>query len=422
MKITIDRLAQRLESELRAPLNLGSGEAARRIDGVAAGLCVRPETAEQAAAIVRLCAEAEAAVIPRGGGTAMAFGNPPRRADVVIELGSLARVIEHDAANLTVTVECGITLEALRARLAAEKQRAALDPPFPERATVGGTIAANLNGPSRFGAGAVRDLVIGIKVILASGESIKGGGKVVKNVAGYDMCKLFVGSLGTLGIIAEATLRLAPNPEATATLVADGALERAEEFVQKVAASALLPAAVFLSGSRSRGSWQVAVRCEGFSAAVERQLRELQVIAGGTALAVHVLTPGGADSLWAECRDLPLAPNHVVYRLTVPRGSVFAVLRESRSWNPQDTVCDASVGTLWLGFPASRPAVRYLAAMESVAREHRGHAVLVAAPPELKAGINVWGSSPANLVLMQEIKRQFDPAALFNPGRFVGGL
>src|SRR5262249_54132301 len=156
---------------------------------------------------------------------------------------------------------------------------APFDPPFPERATVGGTIAAKLNGPRRGCYGSVRDLVIGMKVTLISREQIKAGGKVVKNVAGYDMCKLFVGSLGTLGVINEATLRLAPLAESAMTMIAEGTFEQARQLAAALDCSPLLPAAVFLASDRDQENWRLVVACEGFAEMIERCRRDLAALA-----------------------------------------------------------------------------------------------------------------------------------------------
>jgi glycolate oxidase FAD binding subunit len=424
MRASVDQLAQRLSAALGpgGVLVDDATRAAHRIDGVTPALLVSPESIEQLAAVVRFCSEADAAIVPWGGGTAIALGNPPRRADVVIQLGKLTRVIEHDAANLTVSAECGLTLAALQSTLAPKKQFAPVTPPFPDRATLGGTVAANLNGPRRSYYGGVRDLVIGIKFVMPSGELIKAGGKVVKNVAGYDMSKLLVGSLGTLGIIAEVTLRVAPIAESATTLIAEGSPAQAESYVRAIAHSVLLPAAVFLRATRSSNTCQVPVWCEGFSASVERQLRELEVLAKQSDMAARALDLPAHTALWDELRDFPLASDRVMYRVTLPRAALFTFLENIRQWNPAALVCDALAGTVWLAFSARPKAIRHFPAIESVARELRGHAILFAAPEALKSPVNVWGASPATLSIMSAIKRQFDPAQLLNPGRFVGGL
>jgi glycolate oxidase FAD binding subunit len=275
MKSTVDQLAHRLAAEVGvvAVVTEQSALASHIVDGMRALVC-SPAAAEQIAAALRICAEAEAAVIPWGGGTAMPIGNRPSALDVVIETSRLDRAIEHDDANLTATVQSGITLMALQEILARQKQFLPFDPPFPARATVGGIVAANLNGPRRSCYGSVRDLVIGMKVALASGELIKAGGKVVNNVAGYDMCKLFVGSLGTLGILTEVTLRMAPIPETSATVIVAGGLPKVLQLVDELSRSPLLPAAVALMNSSALGvgqnDWQAVIRCEGFAETVTR--------------------------------------------------------------------------------------------------------------------------------------------------------
>src|SRR5262245_36897425 len=209
MQTSADQLAQRLVTALGgdALINDTNALAAYKVDGRQPKLVCCPESPEKVAAALKICAEAHAAVTPRGGGSALAIGNPPRHIDVVMATTKLNGIIEHDDANLTVTAQSGITLKTLQTALAPKRQFVPIDAPFPEVSTLGGIVAANLNGVRRGCYGSVRDLVIGMKVGLAGGEHVKAGGKVVKNVAGYDMCKLLVGSLGTLGIITEITLR-----------------------------------------------------------------------------------------------------------------------------------------------------------------------------------------------------------------------
>jgi glycolate oxidase FAD binding subunit len=218
MKISADALGARLAGELDAgavecaPASL----AAHGVDGQTPALVCFPSEAEQVGSILRISAEAGAAVVPWGGGTSMRLGNIPRRVDVVIALKNMTALIEHDDANLTATVQAGMRVASFQEILGRRRQFLPLDPPHPERATIGGIVAANVNGPRRTMYGGVRDLVVGMKMVLATGERIKTGGKVVKNVAGYDLGKLFIGSLGTLGIVTETTFRMAPLPETAA--------------------------------------------------------------------------------------------------------------------------------------------------------------------------------------------------------------
>lgn len=424
MLTRLDRLIQSLRSALEPAGVTAEAESltSYRIDGITPRLVVTPESNEQIGAALRHCSEARATVVPWGGGTAMTLGNPPRQVDVVMNLGHLNRVIEHDPANLTVSAQCGMTLAALQSALYPEKQFVPIDAPFPGRATLGGIVAPNLNGPRRSCYGSVRDLVIGMKVMLAGGESIKAGGKVVKNVAGYDMCKLFVGSLGTLGIITEVTLRVAPIAESVATFIGRGPLAHARRFIEDLAGSPLLPASVFLLGGNTEDDWRVAVWCEGFAQEVERHLRDLQAIAGRGNLKGEVAGAENHNALWNKLRDVPLEPHRIVYRITVPRSAILDFIKRAQDWNVTEIVSDTSMGTIWLAFPVNKAAIARFSEIESVARQRRGHAVLFSAPASLKTGINVWGQSPETLSLMREIKRQFDPNELLNPGRFLVGI
>jgi len=432
MKSTIDQLAQRLGAELGAAavVTEPSVLASHVVDGMQPALVCSPATAEQIAAALRVCAEVEAAVIPWGGGTAMPIGNRPRAVDIVIETSRLDRAIEHDDANLTATVQSGITLMALQEILARQKQFLPFDPPFPARATIGGIVAANLNGPRRSCYGSVRDLVIGMKVALASGELIKAGGKVVKNVAGYDMCKLFVGSLGTLGILTEVTLRMAPIPETAATVVAAGTLPKVLQFVDELSRSPLLPAAVALMNSGALGAgqndWRAAIRCEGFAETVTRHLADSQALVQQVGLGDEILRDHTDGQLWDRVRDFPLQKGRVVYRVTVPRASLAECAQAIEDWNTPEfqpaVVSDALTGTLWAAEPERQTSPQRFADLLSLAQRCGGHAIIFAAPADAKKNIDVWGPAPPTLVLMRKIKNQFDPKGLLNPGRFIAGI
>ena len=361
MQFSSDRLAQSLEGELGADAVTSelSSLAAYNVDGREPALLCFPASPEQVAAALRLCSEANATVTPWGGGTAMAIGNPPRQVDIVIGLERLNRLVEHDQANLTATVQSGHRLAALQEVLARHNQFLPFDPPAPARATVGGVVATNLNGPRRSYYGSVRDLVIGMKVVLASGEQIKAGGKVVKNVAGYDMCKLFVGSLGTLGIITEVTLRMAPIPETEATLIASGTLLEVQQFAHELSRSKLLPSAVLLLNVPTskatdlvQSDWRVAVRCEGFAETVARHLRDAASMAQKIGLVTATLRENDHRRFWDEMRDFPLQVDRLVYRVTLPRSSTTEFIQTIHSRLLADLhpeiVSDIAMGTVWI--------------------------------------------------------------------------
>jgi glycolate oxidase FAD binding subunit len=435
MKPSKDHLAQRLASELGSEAVTGElpALADHAVDGMEPALLCLPEAPDQIAAALRICSEAEAAVTPWGGGSAMAIGNPPRRIDVVIALQRLNRLLEHDHANLTATVQAGMAVTAVQESLAGQNQFVALDPPFPGKATIGGVVAANLNGSRRLFYGSVRDLVIGVKVVLASGEQIKGGGKVVKNVAGYDMCKLFVGSLGTLGIITEVTLRMAPLPETAATLVISGALPGVSALGEQLSRSALLPARVFLLNHEAnklaeplREEWALAFSAEGFEETVARHLNDAGTIAAKLDLGSEILRGDAHNQFWDRIRDVPLRADALVYRLGVPRPSIAEIATAVQADRSADflpaIVADASIGTIWVASAANRSAAQRFSKLISLARQHEGYAIMLAAPAALKENIDIWGTPPQALSIMREVKRQFDPNNLLNPGRFVGAI
>ena len=435
MQLTVDGLAQRLEAELgvNAVKREPSLLALHQVDGHTATLLCSPATPEQVATLLRICSETNASLVPWGSGTAIGIGNLPRHIDVVVKLDRLNRLVEHDHANLTATVQTGMMLPALREILAQQHQFLPFDPPGYARATVGGVVASNLNGPRRGYYGSVRDLVIGMKVVLASGEQIKAGGKVVKNVAGYDMCKLFVGSLGTLGIIIEVTVRVAPIPETAATLIASGTLPQVLQLADELSHSKLLPSAVVILNANAnktaevgQSHWRAAVRCEGFEKSVARHLNDTREIAKRFGLATEVLQENDHMRFWDEVLEFPLRDDRLVYRLTVPRASVAEVIQTVHSGStvdlPLEVVSDVAVGIVWISSNTDNPAAKWFVKLIAKAQEHRGHAIILAAPPHLKQDVDVWGPAPTSLSLMREIKRQFDPHGLLNPGRFMARI
>ena len=434
MQLSSDRLAQSLEGELGAGAVTGEPAllAGHNVDGREPALLCFPVSAEQVAAALRLCSEANASMTPWGGGTAMAIGNPTQQVDIVIGLERLNLLVEHDQANLTATVQSGHRLAPLQEVLARHNQFLPFDPPAPAQATVGGIVATNLNGPRRSCYGSVRDLVIGMKIVLASGEQIKAGGKVVKNVAGYDMCKLLVGSLGTLGFITEVTLRMAPIPETAATLIASGTLPKVQQFANELSRSKLLPSAVLLLNAQAskatalaQSDWQVAVWCEGFEETVARHLRDAPALAQRIGLATAILHEDDHRRFWDKMRDFPLQTG-LICRVTVPRASMAEVIQTVHNWSTADfrpeIVSDAVMGIVWISLEVNDLAAQWFPKLIAKARAHRGHAIMLAAPTHLKRGIDVWGPAPPTLSLMREIKRQFDPKGLLNPGRFVGSI
>ena len=282
-----------------APLRPATAEDA--VLGVAPAAVAEPATVEEAVEVVGEAARGRKSLLFVGGGTDLDLGARPDRLDVLLRTGRLSRIVEHAPSDQIVVVEAGVTLAALGKALASAGQRLALDPPLPERATVGGVVAANAFGPRRARYGTARDLIIGISIVRADGVRANGGGKVVKNVAGFDMPKLMVGSLGTMGLIATATFRLHPIPEDTATLRSQG-LSAADvvTLVAHIRQAQLEPdsVAAFRTGS---GRFDVAVRFEGFSRGVAGQRERLAALAAKELrVSCDALDRAGAEALWAR--------------------------------------------------------------------------------------------------------------------------
>ncbi|MBI4525507.1 MAG: FAD-binding oxidoreductase [Deltaproteobacteria bacterium] len=436
MKVSAELLVARLKAQLQPGIVDTDAKllAPYVVDGLSPTVLCSPDQVEQVSVALRVCAETGATVVPWGGGTSIGLGNVPPKVDLVLDLAHLDAVIEHDDANLTATVQAGTKVAVLQEVLGRKGQFLALDPPYPSRATVGGVVATNVNGPRRVFYGGVRDLVIGMKVVLATGEQIKAGGKVVKNVAGYDMCKLFVGSLGTLGIITEVTFRMTPIPESAATILGRGPLDASLQFIDQLSQSVFLPAGTaLLSGEVARVAGMssgnvpaIAIWVEGFKEPVGRHLREIQTIAERFGLGSEILTDRPHQRLWDIVRDFASTGEGLLYRVTTPLAAIGELVNRIESSKCPGSsaryIAHPSSGSLWLSVDADPSGAAWFARLTGWAEEHRGHAVMVAAPPEIKNGVNVWGPPPPGISIMRELKRQFDPEGILNRGRFVSGL
>lgn len=362
-------------------------------------------------------------MMARGGGTMVSLGRPPERPGVVIGLRRMNRVLEHEPADLTVTVEAGITLEGLNRKLAKHGQMLPLDSPHADRATIGGILSANVSGSRRLGYGAARDRLIGVKVVEANGLVIKGGGKVVKNVAGYDLCKLFIGALGSLGIITEATFKLAPLPESRATLL--GAFVKLEEalacaallmqsILRPVALDLFNAAAYRLSAPHAAlpdmgdRDYFVAVAFDGKPEAVKRQVQvahKLIAEAQGKPLVVDEL--GAHDALWREIVNMGRRVDRPSSMITkaATRFPEFARLVHGHEALAESTHLEAAIvahlaggviRTAWWaegGGPAeARPMSETAATLRKATANGGGTFILESATAAIKRAIDVWAS------------------------------
>ncbi len=405
-------------------------------DALAAARQERPGTLGEAAELLRQAARENRRVVFLGGGTELSLGAPPAGVDMVLGTERLERIVEHAPLDQIVTVEAGVRLASLQAVLARSGQMLALDAPWAARATLGGLVATNAFGPRRTRYGSIRDLIIGISIVRADGTEARGGGKVVKNVAGFDLPKLMVGSLGTLGLVATVTFRLHPLPEAQGTvLFADLDADGVRRVVLALRQAQLEPAAVAALvheggddlGVRFDGRFELGVRFEGFEAGVRQQAAKLLELGTREGRGVELLDAGAAAAFWSRhdrAREAPAGfraklaaqPSELERVANAALGSLFPVLEHPRA---------VSYPVLGLAFIAGdvRTAGPVVAAVNA-AREAlpQGSVVLHAAPPEVRAAVDVWGPPPAALGLMAAVKQRLDPERRLAPGRFVGGL
>jgi glycolate oxidase FAD binding subunit len=367
-----------------------------------------PGSVSEAARIMEQLAREGRRVAFVGGGTELELGAPPERIDAVVRTRGLRRIVEYQPADMVMVVEAGVTLAEIQAAAREHRQRLALDPPWPDRATIGGIVATGAFGPRRARYGGVRDLIIGVELVRADGAVAHGGGKVVKNVAGFDLPKVACGSLGTLGLIAGATFRLHPLPEASENVVVPG-LSAAEVVatLSRVREAQLEPVAA--AALRGPSGFDLALCFEGFGKGVEQQIGRLRQLApsardAGDAWARHdEVRTGGPLRLKVAALPTQLPDAD---RLLAPLGLRFA-------WYP----------TLGLGF-ASGAAGDHAAALIADARaelaRRGGSLVVQAAPSSLR--VDPWGPPPPAFAVMRRLKDNFDPDHRLNPGRFVGGL
>ncbi len=420
--------------------------AADAIDGVPPRFVAAPGDIQQVSTLLRLASRAGLAVAPRGGGTALGLGNPPARLDLILDTRRLDRILEHAAGDLVVRVEAGATLTAIQRAVAVAGQTLALDPPEAARgATAGGIIAADLSGPRRLRYGTVRDLLIGITVVLADGTVATSGGKVVKNVAGYDLGKLFARSLGTLGVVVEAIFRLHPLPVAAGGVVVD--LERpaaAGAAVQDILRSPLVPSALELQWSEGRG--RLAALFEGVAPGVEAQSERAVALLSphGEGGAARVVADGEAADLWAALAERPwyMEPAErgttghdeiLGLKLTYPLAELPRILDDvtglaTRHGLAPRLSAHAGTGVAYVsltGAPKGDDVETHAAVVTALRKQAvalGGSLVIVRGGVALKRTVDVWGAVGDAQPLMTRIKDRFDPGGLLNPGRFVGGL
>ena len=390
------------------------------IDGAAPQLAQQPRTREEVAKLLASASEAGLAVVPQGSRTALDLGRPIDRYDIALDLRGLDGIVDYEPADMTVQVDAGMTLRALRAHLAEHGQYLPADPPPGDEVTIGGLLATARPGAWRGHMPAARDLVIGMEVALADGSLVRSGGRVVKNVSGYDLHRLHTGALGTLGVIVEASFKLVPLPPATRSFavrrpnVRDAArlaIELRDAVLPARALSVLAPEAATTLGLPEHA--YVLLELAGYESAIDAATRRIGELAEGSGGGLDDAPPGA----WERLRALAGSPDGVVLRLGVPATRIAATIEAARSLRAT-TWGHVAAGSVVVHGPAiDVTSVRVLRRnVEAVG----GFLIVESGPPALRAVVDPLGSSTRDLV--GALKRQFDPTGTLSPGRWEPGL
>ena len=417
------------------------------IDGLRPQLVVSPGTIADLGQTMAHLSAAGVAVAPWGGGTRTALGNPMSRLDVAVDLTRLNRIVRYNPADLTATVEAGLTVAGLQNTLAKEGQLLALDPPLPDRATIGGTLAIGLSGPLKWQYGSPRDVVIGMKVVQADGKVTKSGGQVVKNVSGYDMARLHIGGLGTLGIIAEVSFKLTPLPQNQATVVATfqtsrSCLEAALSVFHSDTVPLALTALDRSANERARAlevdaDHMLAIRLGGRPRTIERQIGDCEALCRrhGASM-VEMLAETHTLAAWRAIADFgweTAADPMITCRASVLPAQVPDLV-DALASQYHDAVLEPAIlahpahGTVLVSWSESGPddstsgAPTLLNRTVEAVHAAGGRMLIEKCPMEVKAHMDVWDSPGESIAIMHRMKELYDPKATLNPGRFVGGI
>ena len=431
--------------------------AAREVCGVLPAVIVRPADAAQIAEILRFAAAEKLAVIPTGGGTKLGIGSRPARYDIALDLSRMNRVLAYDPQDLTLGVEPGVRIEDLLRTLAEKKQFLPLAVPFSDRATIGGIVAANSSSPLRHAYGAVRDFCLGMEFVTGEGAQAKSGGRVVKNVTGYDLHKLLIGSLGTLAVITRVNFRTFPMPPAQGMFIASfSSAEAAFDFCRAISHSALTPQMaevadpgaghlIFSAETATRimpMQWSVVISAAGQPAVVERYARDLGHMAGA-ANATEFLPIGETEqsSVFARIREfqrlvLEAAPDAAIFRIGALPTAMPSLLDDlsemAKHYGAILATLTRASGIVYAALFAQPGNESSSAATNNAVKEvfhicslpeNGARAMLEWYPSELKRmSADLWGPWRDEFALMRRVKHAFDPLNVLAPGRFAGGI
>lgn len=413
------------EENLRAVVgteNLRAASAADGFSGVLPQFVAEPKDEKQLATALSIANEAGIAVIPRGGGTKLDWGNPPQNAQLIVSTARLNRIVEHAWADLTATVEAGCTLRSLQQTLAQHGQRLAFDGLWPERATIGGVLSTNESGSLRLRFGALRDLIIGVTIALPDGTLASSGGKVVKNVAGYDLPKLVTGAFGTLGIITRAVFRLHPLPRATKSFSFAG--ENSQAVQQRILAiqdSQLAHTALQIRCAAGEPP-SADILFEATEAGLAAQESQLRKLLGSTRVELS------SEDVWNARQNLWDSPTNITLlsKISLLPTNIAKTLDSlqsiGNSQNVNSRLVLQATGVGMLRLEGTPPQLSATAEQLRGELQSRGGSLVVLRRPAELYSVDVWGGAGDTVPLMRAVKHQLDPRNTLNPGRFVGGI
>ncbi|MFH7244645.1 MAG: FAD-binding oxidoreductase [Spirulina sp.] len=394
---------------------------------------VYPTSEAQLAEVMACAHQNQWRVLPCGSGSKLTWGGLAQGIDLVISTARLNQIIDHAVGDMTLTAQAGVTLAELAPKLAAVNQFLALDPAYPHRATLGGMVATGDAGSLRQRYGGVRDMLIGLSLVRYDGQIAKAGGRVVKNVAGYDLMKLFTGSYGSLGVISQLTFRLFPVQETSKTLVISGNIAEIQALTAAVRRSSLTPVALDLlspalaAALGSPEAFTLAARFQSIAPGVEEQLTVLrQIIPAG--LEIQELAETEDQAFWGQANHHLFPPETIVSATVKAKVGLLPtaacdLLAQLQKISPSPLTrlhASSGIGTVCLNAETATPDL--LQKLRSICTESQGYLVLLEASPDLKQACDVWGDVGPAIALMKAIKTQFDPEQKLSPGRFVGGL
>jgi glycolate oxidase FAD binding subunit len=425
------------------------------IDGKKPKVVVTPGTIDEVSKVVAHANQQHLAIIPKGNGTKMEMGGIPKKMDIVLSTSRLNRITDRDCENLTLSAESGLTLGEVQQGLAkvGKGYFLPLDPPFTGKATLGGIVATNSSGPKRLLYGTARDMMIGAKAVFPNGDIVVSGGKTVKNVSGYDMCKLLIGSYGTLGILCEMTFKLLPLPEKEATLLLSfSELEEADGFAREMRGSQLIPSSLEILNAKAvqkmkypvsmppNGNFLVAIGVEGVTESIDRQISEMSEIGKKNGVLEAVTLDSDKHlAFWIAIRDFNYGliqeyPNAISLKsnfLISKSGEMLGEYEKIAQGLGIDCAFISHAGNGIL-YSHILPGKNFRSKVESFveliekltaeAVKYGGGLVVESSPLSIKKKVDVWGQPRSDYLVARRLKEQIDPAGILNMGRFVGGI